>query len=192
MPNTRSTSDNQGLLEKFGCNQYHRYQLSDSQSNILKVINQSPGIRYRELTRWTGFANGVLTYHLNILEQIRCINKFKQSNVTRYYPIDIPIQDLKVISHLRVHSEKKIILFMLDHDFSTFNEIVEHLRKAPSTISWHLKRLCQDGIVAVHSGEYNLYRIIDRKLVNQMVHKYRECFTDKVVNNFIDIVDELE
>lgn len=107
MPNTRSTSDNQGLLEKFGCNQYHRYQLSDSQSNILKVINQSPGIRYRELTRRTGFANGVLTYHLNILEQIRCINKFKQSNVTRYYPIDIPIQDLKVISHLRVHSKKK-------------------------------------------------------------------------------------
>lgn len=192
MPNTRSTSDSQGLLEKFGCNQYHRYQLSDSQSNILKVINQSPGIRYRELTRRTGFANGVLTYHLNILEQIRCINKFKQSNVTRYYPIDIPIQDLKVISHLRVHSEKKIILFMLYHDFSTFNEIVEHLRKAPSTISWHLKRLCQDGIVAVHSGEYNLYRIIDRKLVNQMVHKYRECFTDEVVNNFIDIVDELE
>ena len=81
---------------------------------------------------------------------------------------------------------------MLDHDFSTFNEIVEHLIKAPSTISWHLKRLCQDGIVAVHSGEYNLYRIIYRKLVNQMVHKYRECFTDKVVNNFIDIVDELE
>lgn len=192
MPNTRSTSDSQGLLEKFGCNQYHRYQLSDSQSNILKVINQSPGIRYRELTRRTGFANGVLTYHLNILEQIRCINKFRQSNVTRYYPINIPIQDLKVISHLRVNSEKKIILFMLDHDFSTFNEIVEHLRKAPSTISWHLKRLCQDGIVAVHSGEYNLYRIIDRKLVNQMVHKYRECFTDKVVNNFIDIVDELE
>ena len=192
MLNTRSTSDSQGLLEKFGCNQYHRYQLSDSQSNILKVINQSPGIRYREITRRTGFANGVLTYHLNILEQIRCINKFKQSNVTRYYPIDIPIQDLKVISHLRVNSEKKIILFMLDHDFSTFNEIVEHLRKAPSTISWHLKRLCQDGIVAVHSGEYNLYRIIDRKLVNQMVHKYRECFTDKVVNNFIDIVDELE
>jgi predicted transcriptional regulator len=170
--NTCSTSDSQGLLEKFGCNQYHRYQLSDSQSNILKVINQSPGIRYRELTRRTGFANGVLTYHLNILEQIRCINKFKQSNVTRYYPIDIPIQDLKVISHLRVHSEKKIILFMLDHDFSTFNEIVEHLRKAPSTISWHLKRLVNGKIISVSHKKLHVYRIRNKERVGEIVAKY--------------------
>jgi predicted transcriptional regulator len=43
----------------------------------LKVIRQNPGIRYRELPRQTGFANGVLTYHLNILEQIGSINKFR-------------------------------------------------------------------------------------------------------------------
>jgi hypothetical protein len=31
----------------------------------------SPGIRYRELQRATGFANGVLAYHLKILEKSR-------------------------------------------------------------------------------------------------------------------------
>ena len=54
-------------LEESGCNQYHHYQLSDSQNNILKAISQNPGIRYRELARQTGLANGVLTCHLNIL-----------------------------------------------------------------------------------------------------------------------------
>ena len=189
--NTGFTSDSQGLLEKSSGKQFHHYQLSDSQSNVLKVIRQNPGIRYRELARQTGFANGVLTYHLNILEQIGSINKFRHGNITRYYLFNIPCQDLKVISHLRVHSEKDIILFIFDHDFCTFNEIVEYSRKAPSTISWHLKRLCQDGIVAVHSGEYNLYRIIDKRLVNLLFIKYKESFTDKVVNNFVDISDEL-
>lgn len=51
----------------------------------------------------------------------------------------------------------------MEHDSCTFNEIVEHLGKAPSTISWHLKRLCSEGIVGVHYGEYNIYRIVEVK-----------------------------
>ena len=191
LKNSDYISDGEGHLKK-SIGIYHRcYHLSDSQSNIFKVINQNPGIRYRELARQTGFANGVITYHLNILEQIGCINKFNHSNITRYYPINIPSQDLKILSHLRVPSEKDIILFILDHDFCTFNEIVEYSKKAPSTISWHLKRLCQDGLVAVHSGDFNLYGIAERELVNLTFEKYKESFTDKVVNNFVDISDEL-
>jgi DNA-binding MarR family transcriptional regulator len=61
LKNTGFTSDSQGLLEKFSDKQFHHYQLSDSQSNVLKAISQNPGIRYRELARQTGFANGVLS-----------------------------------------------------------------------------------------------------------------------------------
>lgn len=190
LESTDSTSDSKRLLERLGASQYH-YKLNSSQSNILKAISNNPGIRYRELGRQTGFANGVLTYNLNILEQFGYVNKFRHNNITRYYPLGVPSSDLKVISHLRVHSEKKIILFLLDHDFCTFNEIVKHLRKAPSTISWHLKRLCEDGILVVHHGKYNLYRINDKKLVSQMLHTYKESFTDKIVNNLVDIADEL-
>jgi len=190
LESTGSTSDSNRILLASG-KQHHSYQLSDSQSNILKVISNNPGIRYRELARQTGFANGVLTYHLKILEHAGYTNKFRHNNITRYYPTNIPNQDLKIISNLRVCSEKDIIVFILHHDFCTFNEIVEHLRKAPSTTSWHLRRLCEDGIVSVHHGEYNLYQINDKKLVNQMLHKYKESFTDKVVNNFVDIADEL-
>jgi predicted transcriptional regulator len=171
--------------------QNYNYKLSDSQSKILKVIDQSPGVRYSELARRTGLANGSLTYHLNILERINYINKYKHDKTTRFYPTDISIQDIKVLSHLRVHSEKAIILFILDHDLCTFNEIVEYSRKAPSTISWHLRRLCKDGIVKVQHREYNLYQINAKGLVNQVLNLYEESFTDKVVNNLVDIADEL-
>jgi predicted transcriptional regulator len=189
--NIGTTSDSNRLIEKSIKKQYHHYQLSESQSNILRVISQNPGIRYRELARQTGFVNGVLTYHLTILEQIGYTNKFRHNNITRYYPLNIPTHELNIISHLRVQSEKDMILFILEHDFCSFSEIVEYSKKAPSTISWHLKRLCQDGIVAVHSGEYNLYRIIDKKLVNQMLHKYKATTTDKIINNLVDISEEL-
>jgi predicted transcriptional regulator len=183
-------TDSQKMLERCDDSRYC-YELNNSQTNIMKVISQYPGIRYKELARWTGLANGVLTYHLNILEQFRYVNKFRHNNITRYYSLSIPNSDLKIISHLRVYSEREIILFLLSHDFCTFNEIVEHLKKAPSTVSWRLKRLCEDGTLVVHHGGYNLYRINDKRLVNQTLHKYKESITDKVVNNFIDIASEL-
>ena len=34
---------------------------------IFQFIDESPGIRYRELLRITGLTNGVLSYHLNLL-----------------------------------------------------------------------------------------------------------------------------
>lgn len=191
MLNTGPTSDSNRLLEKSRGRLHHSYQLSDSQHNILKAISQYPGIRYKELARKTDFANGVLTYNLNILEQFGYVNRFRHNNITRYYPLSIPGSDLKIISHLRVYSEKDIILFLLSHDFCTFNEIVEHLGKAPSTVSWHLKRLCEDGILVVHHGKYNLYQINGKELVNQILHKYKETFTDRIVHNFSNMVDEL-
>jgi SpoVK/Ycf46/Vps4 family AAA+-type ATPase len=43
-----------------------------------------------------------------------------------------------------------------------FNEIVEHLKKASSTTSWHLKRLKEAGIVYVRYVDgYQLYRIMN-------------------------------
>jgi DNA-binding transcriptional ArsR family regulator len=79
----------------------------------------------------------------------------------------------------------------LNHDLCTFNEIVEQSGKAPSTISWHLSKLSEDGIISIHHGEYNLYQVKDKKLVNQLLLTYKESLMDKVVNNLVEIADEL-
>ncbi len=163
-------------------NNYH-YELNDIQNKLLKCINESPGIRYRELLRLTRLSNGVLTYHLKILEEMGQINTIRQKKATRYYSIAIPIEELRI--------ERAIIIFILEHDLCTFDEIVEYSKKAPSTISWYLRRLCEDGVISIHYGEYQLYTVVDRKLVNQILYKYNETFTDKLVNNFIDMADNL-
>jgi predicted transcriptional regulator len=172
-------------------NNYYYYELNDIQNKLLKCINENPGIRYRELLRSTCLSNGVLTYHLKILEETRRINTIRQKKATRYYSIAIPTEELRIIAHLRIRIERAIIIFILEHDLCTFDEIVEYSKKAPSTISWYLRRLCEDGVISIHYGEYQLYTIVDRKLVNQILYKYNETFTDKLVNNFIDMADNL-
>src|SRR3712207_734313 len=96
-------------------NNYH-YELNDIQNKLLKCINESPGIRYRELLRLTRLSNGVLTYHLKILEEMRQINTIRQKKATRYYSIAIPIEELRIIAHLRIRIERAIIIFILEHD----------------------------------------------------------------------------
>ena len=51
---------------------------------------------------------------------------------------------------MRNEPSKRIILYLLEHHSCTFNEIVEYTDKARSTISWHLKRLKDAGIVSLH------------------------------------------
>jgi predicted transcriptional regulator len=48
---------------------------------ILNCIYENPGIRYREILKLTGLSNGVLEYHLKIINVDR-----HKSKITRYYP----------------------------------------------------------------------------------------------------------
>jgi DNA-binding transcriptional ArsR family regulator len=74
----------------------------------------------------------------------------------------------------------------------TFNEIVDHTGKAASTVSLHLKRLREAGIILIRHGEYHqLYRVVERDLVAEVFSKYTTSFMDKVINNYNEMLEEL-
>lgn len=164
---------------------------ADTKSVLLKIIEQNPGIRYRELSRVTGFVNGVLTYHLAALEKSDRIRAHRESRMTRYYPPQVSEKESSVLKHVRHAPIKDMLIFIFENDYCTFNEIVEHSQKAPSTVSSHLKRLKDAGIITVRYGEYHLYRIADRELFSDVLSKFRPRYVDKVVDNFAGAVEEL-
>ena len=64
--------------------------------------------------------------------------------------------------------------------------------KAASTVSWHLKRLKQEGLISVkYGGEYQLYQIMNGELVYDVISKYKKSFVDVVVSNYTEMVEEL-
>jgi predicted transcriptional regulator len=172
--------------------------LSEIQCKLMKHINTQPGIRYRELLRLSGLSNGVLTYHIANLEKSGRIIADRSINnkITRYYPNNIPIEETDIIGHIRNNAARQIILFILEHDSCTFNEIIEYTKKAPSTISWHLKRLRDSGIISVfynHTSRcQQLYKIRDFESITSILSKYKESFAaDKIVSNYTDIMESL-
>jgi DNA-binding transcriptional ArsR family regulator len=165
---------------------------ADNRVLLMKHIEQIPGIRYRELLRLTGLVNGVLSYHLSALERANMIKVNRESRITRYYPVNVSDKESAILKFVRHEPIRQILLFILEHDMCTFNEIVDHTGKAPSTVSSHLKRLRGAGIVLVRHGEYHqLYRVTERDLIAEVLSKYTASFADKVVDNYTEMLEEL-
>jgi predicted transcriptional regulator len=123
------------------------YLTDKTKSCLLKHIQISPGIRYRELQRATGFANGVLAYHLMVLEKSRRIkvSRYRARKSTRYYPLNTTVQESRIMEYIQRTATRKILVFLLDHDRCTSNDIISLTKKGASTISWHLSWLRKAG-----------------------------------------------
>jgi DNA-binding transcriptional ArsR family regulator len=167
-------------------------EVGDTKVLLMNHIEQTPGIRYRELLRLTGLVNGVLSYHLSALERANVIKVNRESRITRYYPVNVSDKESSILKFVRHEPIRQILLFILEHDMCTFNEIVDHTGKAPSTVSSHIKRLRGAGIVLVRHGEnHQLYRVAERDLIAEVISKYTATFTDKVVDNYTEMLEEL-
>jgi predicted transcriptional regulator len=163
------------------------------QSTLLKHIEEYPGLRYRQLLRLTNIVNGVLSYHLKRLEksnQIR-VNR-SRSKETRYYPINTSDEEFDIIGYMRNEPSRRIISYLLELQSCTFNEIVEYTDKAPSTTSWHLKRLIDGGIVSVrYHRQHQVYELTDGEVVAETLYKYKDRIADKILDNYTHIIDSL-
>ena len=146
---------------------------NENKSKILNHIVKNPGVRYRELLRLTGLANGVLSYHLKILGESRSIKVNREGiKMTRYYPKNIKTKEFHVIAYTRNSTARQIIQLLLKQGHSTFKDIVKHTNKVPSTISWHLKRLENGKIISVSHKKLHVYRIRNKEKVGEIVAKY--------------------
>ena len=164
---------------------------ADTRAILLRQIEENPGIRYRELLRLTGLVNGVLTYHLAALEKADVVKVDRQARMTRYYPLSVSDGESAILKYVRHEPVREIMLFILDHSMCTFGEIVDHVNKAPSTVSSHLKRLKEAGIVSVRYGEYQLYSLANKDLVYDVLSKYQASLADRIVDNYSEMVQEL-
>jgi hypothetical protein len=67
-----------------------------------------------------------------------------------------------------------------------------HTEKVPSTISWHIGRLKAANIIMVRKqNEFNYYEIgMDRLILHDLLSKYKTDFTEKIVDDYVDMVNE--
>ncbi|MGN6349273.1 MAG: winged helix-turn-helix transcriptional regulator [Candidatus Nitrosocosmicus sp.] len=168
---------------------------SDKKKLILKIIDLSPGIRYRELLRLTNLNNGTLSHHISILEKRSNIkvSRTENSNITRYYPASFPNEETIILGFLKIKTTKEIITKLLEKKSCTFNELVDHINKAPSTTSWNLKTLLDSDVVkrkrGIESSEYSLKNPDE---VEKLLKKINVSLLDNSANTYTSLIDDLD
>ena len=102
----------------------------------------------REISRKLDIPKSTLIYHLKCLEKENFLLSKSDGKYTRYYiPNKIDSKEKKILSVLRKDTTNAIVLYLLSHMYSSEANISRSLKKHPTTIGFHLKKLLDLGII---------------------------------------------
>ena len=182
-----------GVKEETGCI-FAFNDKNDKKNVLLKLITFFPGIRYKDLSRFAKLNNGTLSHHLTKLEKNSSIKvlRTENSNITRYYPASIPSDETILRGYLKIKTTKQIMTLLYKKKFCTFNEIVLHVDKAPSTTSWHLKRLFEaEAITKTKRDVVSGYSLKNPKLVEKLFETTNNTLVDRSADNYGALIEGL-
>jgi predicted transcriptional regulator len=99
------------------------------------------------------------------------VKRYRTRKSTRYYPLNTTAQEARIMVYVLHTTIRKILLFLLDYDRCTSNDIMQYTKKRGSSISWHLSWLRKAGIISARSGMHQSYRLRNKDLVAILMNK---------------------
>ena len=166
--------------------------MTDRNLQLQQIIEENPGIQFREIMRSSGLKNGVLSHYLTKLEKYGVIKVIRGPRQTRFYPPKITEDESKIIKALRRNTPRNLILALLQNDGLEFNSLVTQVNKSPSTVSLYLTQLVNDGLVEIKLDNLKKrYYIKARDIIDQLIDDYRPSLFEKPTSGFEDIFNSL-
>ena len=158
----------------------------ETRRRIFDLVQKNPGLHLSRIAEILGMRTSLVEYHLLYLEKNELILSTKESGYSRYFSKgSIGVDDKKIIAVLRQDVPLKIVLFLLKSSRSQHKEILENVDVSPSTLSYHLKKLQNNGIISVQTfGEERGYFITDREGILRLLIKYKPY---NLIDSFKDI-----
>jgi DNA-binding transcriptional ArsR family regulator len=139
----------------------------ETRRRIYNYILQYPGLHLREISRRLTIPFSTLKYHLHFLEKRELIKEKAEGKYNRYYVSEkIGRHEKDMLSILRKDTPRTIILYLLVHIYSSQIDISGSLKKHPTTIEFHLKKLLDLNIIEpVQPVNGKIYRDTNPKII---------------------------
>ena len=164
--------------------------MTDRDLQIQQIIENNPGIQFREIMRTSGLKNGVLSHYLGKLEKNGIIKVMRGPRQVRFFPPRITDDESIVIKALRKQTPRDLLLALITEDGLEFSELVKEVKKSPSTVSLYLSQLVGDGLVEIKIVNLKKrYHIKARELVDKLIEDYRPGLLEKPTSGFEDIIN---
>jgi len=163
----------------------------ETRRKIYGLVAKNPGLHLSKIAELLDMRISLVEYHLIHLIKNQVIDANKESGYLRFYVKGkIGIEDKKILSVLRQNIPLRILLYLLKNEILKHKEILENIDVAPSTLSYHLKKLVKYGLISVQTyGEEKGYSIVNRELIVGLLIQYKPY---NLIESFKDIWIDLQ
>lgn len=119
-------------------------------SCIYRYVLENPGVCFTGIEKGLMINRGTLDYHLKVLRREHRIAVLTKSGRSFYFENSgrYSREEMEMLSVLRNDTEFAICEYLLESPGASRNEIVSLIETTCSTVSWHMKRLTESGIVS--------------------------------------------
>ena len=164
--------------------------------NIVSHIIKFPGLRFYQLKKEIGIANGTLQHHLSSLVKSGSVFIQYDNSTPRYFSKKIESDSQVIIKRLSQNTTSKIIKLLLKKECQTFAQLVKYSKKSPGTVSLYKNKLVTDRIIMGSTdnckcnkkhGMKIKYRLSDPKKVRALVLEYGKSSLSKSADNLADV-----
>lgn len=156
---------------------------------IHALVEAHPGLHFRELLSRLDLAQGTLQYHLRRMVDEGALSVSHDVGFTRYYAQGrLRPEDRPLVDALRRRYARLALAHLASEGPLTTRALAQRMGKASSTVSWHLARLAEAGLVERRrEGQEVLYALVDRARVVHVYTRYRASFTDRLVDGLLGL-----
>jgi DNA-binding MarR family transcriptional regulator len=122
--------------------------LDATRRRILEFIASHPGAHLRDICRALGLAMGDVQYHIRRLERDGRIHSVRRGLYKFFYPANLfGERQRDVLGVLSLDRPRELLLNIIEHPDSTQEALAGATNVSQPTVSWHLKKLVDLGIV---------------------------------------------
>jgi len=162
----------------------------ETRRNIYRFVRERPGFHLREIARSLTLSITLVDYHLRFLEKHELVSASMDGEYKRYYPRSLPgdqdahpaltDQQKQILAYLRQPVPLRVVNFLMEREWATHKEILDHVSVSPSTLSHHLRKMLSARIVTRGEMRDRGYRVLDPKSVARLMTTYELATADQI------------
>ncbi len=166
----------------------------DTRKRIYSLVESTPGIHFREISRRLDIPMGVVEYHLHYLLKKDMIIAKMEGRYKRYYTEGkVGSRDKKVLAFLRKEVPRNIIMHLMLEPGTRHKDLKVKLGISGSTLTFHLKKMIKKEVVKEEEVEGGKgYFVVDPEAVSRTLIVFKRSFMDDLVDSFTETWLEMD
>jgi len=159
---------------------------------IVEHVRGDPGVHFNALVRGLDMAPGQVQYHLKRLLGERLVAEDCYGR-THYYPPSFDAWERRALALLRRETSADIVGVLLESGETPAAEVTERVGIARSTLSWHVERLVDAGLIEEYRDARGavVLRLAYPERTARLLRRARPTLPGRLVDRFTRLVDSL-